>query len=739
MIVRVALGLSMLLATGSNAGEMVWGVNGHPIVSYPGIGLDAQLDLVEDLGTTSYRVNISFAEQASTLEELVDAAGPRGISILPVLTPGLADLENDPPDVLRQKAFDFASELAARLGEDIPVWELGNELENYAIVQPCETLDDGTTYSCDWGPAGGTNAIDYYGPRWEKVSAVLRGLSEGISAVDPRLRKAIGTAGWGHVGAFERMRADGIAWDISVWHMYGQDPEWAFEILQDYGQPIWVTEFNHPWGSRDGVDAQASGLRQSMERLTELSSRYDIEAAYVYQLLDETYWAPGIDAFMGLVTIEPAGDAWTIGAPKPAYAALRDYIDGARSPADCFDMRGDVEDPAELKVSYAYCLVLRRAAEPDEVDLWAAALRSEAAAPLDMVFTLLRSTEFRQASEEMDNPAYVTAVYRRLLDRGPDAAGLNGYMALLADGSLSRAAVAEAVAQSDEFASRHPDLISRLAAEIRSCALPTSEVSIEPETQVRYAYCLLLGRDVDSTERADWTTALDEGSATVDDLLRTLVSSAEFDARHQTSTLTDRQYVELIYRLMIGRDPDGQGLEAYSAQLSDGTLTRISMASSAMQSAEFAALHPALMSRPPEVASEESPARTCDLEAAARIAANAIRRAAYANCLILGRDPDDATLRDWANRLAADQIGGEDLVVEIYQSERFDERYEPDGLSDRAFVELVYEVFLLRDADTLSLEAYVEQLQSGSLERENVAIGTIYSSEFAARHVALAE
>ena len=25
-----------------------------------------------------------------------------------------------------------------------------------------------------------------------------------------------------------RMAQDGIRWDISVWHMYGSDPEWAF-------------------------------------------------------------------------------------------------------------------------------------------------------------------------------------------------------------------------------------------------------------------------------------------------------------------------------------------------------------------------------------------------------------------------------------------------------------------------------------------------------------------------------
>ena len=66
--------------------------------------------------------------------------------------------------------------------------------------------DDGKQYDCAWGPAGGVGPLEYYGPRWQKVSAVLKGLSEGAAAADPAVLKAMGTAGWGHLGAFERRR-----------------------------------------------------------------------------------------------------------------------------------------------------------------------------------------------------------------------------------------------------------------------------------------------------------------------------------------------------------------------------------------------------------------------------------------------------------------------------------------------------------------------------------------------------
>jgi hypothetical protein len=287
MSFRLAAIVASLLAAASTpaSADLLWGVNGHPIVSYPGIPIEKQLDFIRDLGLKSYRVNVSADDEADSLARLVDAAKTRGIEILPVMTPSL-DLDKENPDQLYGQARKLAVSFGTRFKNDIRVWELGNELENYAIIKPCEKRDDGSQYPCAWGPAGGTGALDYYGPRWVKVSAVLKGLSDGMTAVDPGIRKALGTAGWGHIGAFARMKQDGIAWDISVWHMYGEDPEWAFREIAGYGKPIWVTEFNNPYGSQRSERQQADGLKQTMTRLRELQGKYKVEAAHIYELLD---------------------------------------------------------------------------------------------------------------------------------------------------------------------------------------------------------------------------------------------------------------------------------------------------------------------------------------------------------------------------------------------------------------------------------------------------------------------
>ncbi len=96
------------------------------------------------------------------LHVLLDLAKARGINILPVLNPPI-DFARQSAEEIREKSAYFA-EVFARNFPQIDVWELGNELENYAIIQPCEMRDDGTQYPCEWGPAGGVGVQDYVRP-----------------------------------------------------------------------------------------------------------------------------------------------------------------------------------------------------------------------------------------------------------------------------------------------------------------------------------------------------------------------------------------------------------------------------------------------------------------------------------------------------------------------------------------------------------------------------------------------
>ncbi|MBX9589753.1 MAG: DUF4214 domain-containing protein [Hyphomonadaceae bacterium] len=464
----LALLFVMLTVTHSAAQEarpdLMWGVNGHPLVSYPGVTIEQQLDYIKDLGMTSYRVDVGGVGGAPGLANLVKAAKARGIQILPVIVPGL-NLDKETAADLYTKAYELAFGLVSRFGGDIRVWELGNELENYAIIKPCEMQDDGVQYNCAWGPAGGVGPLEYYGPRWAKVSAVLKGLSDGTTAADPTIRKAMGTAGWGHTGAFTRMQQDGIKWDISVWHMYGQDPEWAFKILARFDRPIWITEFNNPYGSQAGLQQQALGLTLAVTRLRQLRAAYNIEAAHIYELMDETYWAPSFEAVMGLVHLQKDDKGrWTPAGPKPAYIAVKELIGDANSlpgaSLPChLNEYNRLDSRTSMQLSYVYCLILGRSADGAGYKTWIAGL-DNGIPVADVVLAMLGSDEFgsRHSVSSQKDSEFVALLYRRLLNREPDGGGYASYLSQLAAGTLTRASLAKLLVNSDEFRRRHPVL-----------------------------------------------------------------------------------------------------------------------------------------------------------------------------------------------------------------------------------------------------------------------------------------
>lgn len=635
-VLRIAsLGALITVASAGSSARagVIWGVNGHPLTSYPGTPIARQLAYIHDLGLKSYRVDVREGD-VERLPALVAAAKAEGITILPVLTPTL-DLDGSNPEALYKNAFAFASGVVGRLKGDVRVFELGNELENYAIIKPCEMQDDGVQYPCGYGPAGGARALDYFGPRWRKVSAVLKGLSEGATQADPAASKAMGTAGWGHTGAFERMQSDGIAWDISVWHLYGSDPEPSLRALARYGHPIWITEFNQPLGSTESESTQAAGLARWMRRIDELAGRYHIEAAHIYELLDEPYWA-GFESAMGLVTVVGNnGSGWLPGGEKAAYAAVRSHVrvaeadagGAARTSAQTSTVAAEgatdvvpakrrcdlssfdsIRAPVQVdRLTYLYCLVLGR--RPDGAGLHGFQDEVRAGHSLqDVAVEMLFSDEFASRNPAISgSPAmFVALVHRLLLERSAEPAFTDNAAPRIQRGSLSRAHLVRYIIDSPEFKDRHGNILGQrplthpahiIAPEegpgeaLRVCDL--ADMARAPATaqaRVAYGYCLILGRSPDSGGSRDFTAAVNAGT-TIPGFLKALAGSEEFRNRYSLHIATDRQFVTSLYRLLLDREPDSGGLDGFLEVLRRGGTDRAGIAAAIIDSAEFKGHH----------------------------------------------------------------------------------------------------------------------------------------------------
>lgn len=593
--------------------ELVWGVNGHPLASYPGVSLETQLEHIRELGLTSYRVDVGSTEKLLDLQHLVREAKGRGITVLPVITPGF-DMDKQSAEDLEKKAYGLAFALVSSFKGQIPVWELGNELENYAIIQPCEMQDDGKQYSCSYGPAGGVSANEYYGPRWAKVSAVLKGLTQGARAADPSVKRAVGTAGWGHLGAFARMKTDGIEWDISVWHMYGQNPEWAFKELAKYQRPIWVTEFNHPGGSHDGKEAQAQGLTRAMAQLADLQGTYPVEAAHIYELMDEPYWQ-GYEAHMGLVEMKQDEQGrWAPGERKPAYEAVKAFV-APEATAQARPGEVDISRKCELGkapdarkdelraiIAYGYCLVADR--EPDNAgaDSWRERLKGGMLVE-QFIVEMMHSEEFANLHDvpRLTAAEYVTLIHRVLMGQKPAEPELQRAVAAL-DTGTTRAQLQRELIRSNDFQQRHGVLFGKPAAaqsggqkpvasskaEVRrTCDLNVLRRPLEFERgQVTYSYCLVLGRWPDGHGLQTWRTRLRDG-LTLDDFLLGLLVSSEYTEKYQAAALEDVDFVTLTHRLLLGRDPNANELDSYVGQLASGELSRIALYKRLLASKDF--------------------------------------------------------------------------------------------------------------------------------------------------------
>lgn len=606
---------------------MLWGVNGHPLVSYPGVTIDQQLGFIRDLGMKSYRVDIGRPDQIPGLARLVKAGKSHGVEILPVVVPAL-DLDRESPEQLYAKAHALAVALVSRFKDEIRVWELGNELENYAILKPCEMQDDGVQYNCAWGPAGGVTPLEYYGPRWAKVSGVLKGLSDGTTSVDPTIRKAMGTAGWGHLGAFTRMQQDGIRWDISVWHMYGQDPEWAFKFLSGFKRPIWVTEFNNASGGYRSALEQADGLLRSMIRLRQLHRTYNVEAAHLYELMDESYWAPSFEAFMGLVGLDKKdNNQWMPGARKPAYSAVKALIANRPSPADTasdchLNPFNKLDSIVSMQVSYIYCLALQRPVDGWGFKDWSNAL-GKGLKPVELLQSTISSAEAqtKHGLAALDDGAFIDRVYNLLLARAPTERESASYLAGLLDKSVARPGLIAALINSGEFRDRHSllfpigsDLVPPSAP--KTSALPKNSFAVEQrrscdlaafdatdrrrESQVAYAFCLVLGRAGDPEVLKLWSDYRRE--ALVSSMLPLMLTSPEFRDRHGVPGLRTSDFVALLYRFLLDREPDPRGQSDYVAQIEAGNLPRSELAARLVASAEFASRHPLLVAAAPSPA-----------------------------------------------------------------------------------------------------------------------------------------
>ena len=96
---------------------------------------------------------------------------------------------------------------------------------------------------------------------------------------------------------------------------------------------------------------------------------------------------------------------------------------------------------------------------------------------------------------------------------------------------------------------------------------------------------------------------------------------------------------------------------------------------------------------------------------------------------ILGRDVDDASLKDHSNRLVQNQETVKDIVRTLAHSQEYRGRFLDTHPSPPDQITLAYKQFLGRDPDSEGLETYKQQIASGK-QIDDVINDLIGSKEY---------
>lgn len=227
---------------------------------------------------------------------------------------------------------------------------------------------------------------------------------------------------------------------------------------------------------------------------------------------------------------------------------------------------------------------------------------------------------------------------------------------------------------------------------------------------VERLYTLVLGRSSDASGLDSWTNVLISGKEDGAKVALGFVDSVEFKSRN----LSDTDYITVLYRTFLNREPDPSGLAAWQNVLANG-FSRTYVFRGFAESTEFQGICDSYGIKSGTVTLNE-----------ARDQKDGITRfvnRAYKLCL--GRSADVDGLNGWCNAL----LTGKNTAKETAYGFVFSNEFKSKNLSDEDYVKTMYNMFFDREPDTDGYNAWVKVLKNGGT-REHVFDGFADSVEF---------
>ena len=229
--------------------------------------------------------------------------------------------------------------------------------------------------------------------------------------------------------------------------------------------------------------------------------------------------------------------------------------------------------------------------------------------------------------------------------------------------------------------------------------------------QVHRLYRATLDRDPDTHGLFHWAGLVQSGARSLTAVAQGFVDAPEFLATYGATDSTG--FVTLLYRNVLGREPDAGGLAHWVTQLDGGRMSRAQVVVGFSESPEFV---------------------DASAAGAAAVSHAALQGAATGDVYrlylgVLDREPDLAGFEGWTARLASG-TAYETVVAGFVGAPEFVTRFDvPDS---RAFVTLLYNNVLGRAPDAAGLDHWVAQIDGGARSRPQVVTLFVSSPEYVA-------
>ena len=239
-------------------------------------------------------------------------------------------------------------------------------------------------------------------------------------------------------------------------------------------------------------------------------------------------------------------------------------------------------------VKRMYQVCMGRVPDASGLNFWTQQVMNGKYQGIRLAANFVFSAEFTK--KNYCNEHFVRQIYPALMNRTPDPSGLNFWVGQLDSGKLSREALLNSFASTNEYIELCDKAgfdIGRPAAvpkygtqQYGPCAVCGKKSKVVQFVERMYTECL--GRSAESGGLNYWSEALCKHTQTAKSLLHNFFLSQELKNKH----LSNEEYVRRIYKAMLNRSPDSGGLKYWKERLDKGESPTV-VINSFIDSSEF--------------------------------------------------------------------------------------------------------------------------------------------------------